>query len=70
MRPLFLKKDLGEAKVTTLSMRVVPRPVIWTLKDKIKLSESVPVLAVGPKNAVHWWVLPRNFCAVQASTLD
>lgn len=70
MRPLFLKRDLGDAKVATLSIRVVPRPVIWTLKDGTKWSHSLPLLAVGPNNAIHWWVIPRNFCAVPLSALD
>lgn len=57
MRPLFPNSDV---KYTHPEFRVMPRTVAWNFPDEQLWGR----LVIGPTNAIHWWLLPRNWYAV------
>lgn len=58
MRPLFAEREYQEDG-EEISFHTLPHPVAWWYEDR-----PVDALSVGPINAVHWWVLPRNLHAI------
>lgn len=59
MRPLFAQREQLEDDQEVF-FHHLPHPVAWWYEDR-----PAKALSVGPVNAVHWWVLPRNVHAIR-----
>lgn len=57
MRPLFVNRDLREANFPKVELRRVPRAFGWLRGDPCIVGH----LAIGPRNAIHWWTFPKNY---------
>jgi hypothetical protein len=62
MKPLFQnvpieRRKIEERNIVDVQIRMTPTAMCWLFPN----DDLVDTLAVGPKNAKFWWILPRNY---------